>query len=535
MKSVLYCRVSSKEQEETGFSLPAQEKLLKEYAIRKDFEVVKIFSISESASGAKQRKVFTDMLAYVCKHNVHNILVEKVDRMTRNMRDAVEVNDWLEENAERKIHFVKQNLVIHLHSKSDEKFRWDIEIVLAKKYISNLSEEVKKGQNEKIAQGWYPNEPKLGYMSTGEKGHKTHIFDPDRAPAVKRMFEMYATGRYSQLRLLKEINNAGFRTRSGKKLVKSRLSDMLVDPFYIGKFIWQGQTYNGKHQPLISEEIFNTVQKILRNHTAPKYKTHFHTFRGLVYDKECGGMVTWETKKGIVYGHCSGYRPCSKKRWVKEKELEVLALDRLSDLQFMNTRIVDWLRLALKESGKDMSEYHEATIKDLNQQYERVQQRMERLYDDKLDGKVDEGFYQRKFKQYSDEKDAVLLAMKSHSTASNKYIDFGVKCFEFSQKAREVYINAKKEEDRRRLLSLVFNRIEVDSGEISAVEYKEPYALLAKAAQAFNSSKALKTAKTSEKIFEPVKNGLDETKSTTFSVMRSVWLGRQGSNLRHGD
>lgn len=149
----MYCRVSSKEQEETGYSLPAQEKLLKEYAQRKGFTIVKVFSISESASGVKQRQVFHEMIKYAEKNRIPHLLCEKVDRLTRNLKDAIVVSDWLENNEERQLHFVKQNLVLHKDAKSDEKFRWDIEIILAKKYIANLSEEVKKGQKEKIAQG----------------------------------------------------------------------------------------------------------------------------------------------------------------------------------------------------------------------------------------------------------------------------------------------------------------------------------------------------------------------------------------------
>src|SRR3989344_2836087 len=138
-KSVSYCRVSSKEQEETGYSLPSQEKLMQEYADRKIFEMAKIFS---------------EMMVYLAKNKIDILLCEKVDRITRNFKEALVINDWLEENPNRQIHFVKQNLVIHKNAKYDERFRWDIEIVLAKKYIANLSEEVKKGQAEKIAQGW---------------------------------------------------------------------------------------------------------------------------------------------------------------------------------------------------------------------------------------------------------------------------------------------------------------------------------------------------------------------------------------------
>jgi len=170
-KTVLYCRVSSKEQEETGYSLPSQEKLLKDYSQRKALEVLRVFSVAESASGAKQRKVFGEMMDYIDKNKVTNLVCEKVDRLTRNLKEAVVANEWVDSNPDRQIHFVKQNLVIHKNAKSDEKFRWDIEIVLAKKFIANLSEEVKKGQKEKIAQGWLPTRPPIGYKTIGEKGH----------------------------------------------------------------------------------------------------------------------------------------------------------------------------------------------------------------------------------------------------------------------------------------------------------------------------------------------------------------------------
>ena len=72
----------------------------------------------------------------------------------------------------------------------------DIEIVLAKKFIANLSEEVKKGQKEKLAQGWLPTKPPIGYKTTGDKGHKIHVIDNEKAPFMKDMFELYS---YRQL------------------------------------------------------------------------------------------------------------------------------------------------------------------------------------------------------------------------------------------------------------------------------------------------------------------------------------------------
>ena len=295
MKCVIYCRVSSKEQEETGYSLPSQEKLLMEYASRKGFEVAKVFSVAESASGAKQRKIFGEMMNYMGKNNIQILLCEKVDRLTRNLKEAVVANDWLEANEERQLHFVKQNLVIHKNAKSDEKFRWDIEIVLAKKFISNLSEEVMKGQKEKIAQGWLPTKPPTGYKTIGEKGHKIHIIDNEVAPLIKKMFELYATGNYSVMGLEDEMYKLGFRSRNKNRILQSRIYELLQDPFYYGRMRWNGEVYPAKHEALISRDLFEKTQTILKRRGKTSLSTkHNSLFKSKIFCEGCEGVLSWK-------------------------------------------------------------------------------------------------------------------------------------------------------------------------------------------------------------------------------------------------
>ena len=90
MRAVLFCRVSSREQE-SGYSLDAQRKLLTSYAEKREFAIAKVFSLSESASGKEQRKIFNEMLAFIKTKNVNVIICEKVDRLTRNKKSAVKI------------------------------------------------------------------------------------------------------------------------------------------------------------------------------------------------------------------------------------------------------------------------------------------------------------------------------------------------------------------------------------------------------------------------------------------------------------
>jgi site-specific DNA recombinase len=210
-KAIILCRVSSKEQEETGYSLEAQEKLLKEYSLKKKLDIIKIFKISESASGKQTRKLFHEMFSYTNKNKVVSICCEKIDRLTRNLKDADVVNEWIQVDGEREVHFVKENFVLNKNTKAHENFVWDMKVAIARFYTNNLSEEVKKGQKEKLAQGWLPTKPPLGYKTTGEKGHKTHYIDQEKAPFIKKMFELYSSGNYSTKALTAVMFTEGMR------------------------------------------------------------------------------------------------------------------------------------------------------------------------------------------------------------------------------------------------------------------------------------------------------------------------------------
>lgn len=93
--AIIWARVSTKDQAE-GFSLNAQVKLLREYATKHNLRIVKEFIVPESARGKQERKKFQEMLDYLDGNSkIKHVLVEKVDRVTRNFRDAAKLDNWL--------------------------------------------------------------------------------------------------------------------------------------------------------------------------------------------------------------------------------------------------------------------------------------------------------------------------------------------------------------------------------------------------------------------------------------------------------
>src|SRR3954453_1245525 len=206
-QAVIYARVSSKEQEKEGFSIPAQLKLLKEYAAAQGFAVVQEYVDVETAKQTG-RTAFGEMVAYLKAHpSLRALLVEKTDRLYRNLKDWVTVDEL-----DVEIHFPKEGVVLCRDSGSSEKFMHGIKVLMAKNYIDNLSEEARKGMQEKAEQGIWPTKCPLGYRNvTGPDGKKVIATDQAIAPLVAKLFEWYARGDISLKEAARKAHVAGLR------------------------------------------------------------------------------------------------------------------------------------------------------------------------------------------------------------------------------------------------------------------------------------------------------------------------------------
>lgn len=493
---ILIARVSTKEQAEEGYSLQSQVKLLEDYAAKRGIKIVKSFVIPESASGKIERKLFAEAQEYLRQHpEITTILSEKVDRITRNFKDAVKLNDWLEEDEKRQIHFVKQSLIIHQNSKSHEKFQWDIYLVLARQYSNNLSEEAKKGLDEKAAEGWYPGNKKPGYVTIGEEGRKEWIIDSSPssdAPFMRRAFELFDTGEHTLLSISKALFEEGW-SKNGKRVGKTTLHGMLTDCFNCGEFMWNGKHFpDAKHEPLIhpnkevAKEIFYSVQEKLRRKISGKYRKHNFVFKDLMICGECKRSVTAEERKGHHYYHCTRYNTnCKQVEYIREEIVEEELLGIFDFLRVQEPRMVEWLRKALKEHHSEESQYHEQVMTGLTQKLTLVQKRLDAIYDDKLDGKITPEFYDKKFQQFTGEQQDVLQAIKRHKAANINYMEFGSRIFELAQVGRKVFEQKATKEEKRTLCNLVFSDVKLIDKKL-VPEYHNGFQLIAERAKTGN-------------------------------------------------
>jgi site-specific DNA recombinase len=127
---------------------------------------------------------------------------------------------------------------------------------------------------------------------------------------VAKLFDWYARGDVS----LQELTRKAFITglmhpRSGRRMTKSEIHRILHNPIYAGEFVWNGRTYQGVHEPLISRRTFDEVQDVFKLANRPKYTKHRYAFAGVISCGRCGCAMTAELKKQrYLYYHCTGFR-----------------------------------------------------------------------------------------------------------------------------------------------------------------------------------------------------------------------------------
>ena len=491
--AVVYARVSSKEQEKEGFSIPAQLKLLRGYAADHRLTVIEEFVDVETAKRSG-RPGFTAMVEFFKKHGKAKssehmrriLLVEKTDRLYRNLKDWVTLDDL-----DLEIHFVKENVVLAHDSRSSEKFMHGIKVLMAKNYIDNLSEETQKGMLEKAAQGIYPSFAPLGYRNVdGPNGKRMIEPDPQLAPFVRRLFEWYATGRYSLIDVTKKALAEGFRSRTAAGVAKSSIHKILTNPMYCGGFLWAGKYYRGVHEPIVSQDLFDRVQEMLdeKGRRRTRQQKHTWAFHGLLSCGHCGCALTAEIKKGrYIYYHCTGNKGRCPEKYVREEEIAEQFGEALRAIQ-LDDEVLAWVTTALRQSHQDARRYHHEMIASLQKQYQRLQDRLDRMYIDKLDGGISQDYFDRMSEAFRKEQRDTLQKIEQHQSAHETYVEEGVRLLELAQKAVILYEKQEMQE-KRRLLDFVCSNSTWKDGKLIP-QYRKPFDLLAVTNQAYQQTKA---------------------------------------------
>lgn len=391
-KYFAYMRVSTVRQGQTGTSLIEQRSAIERYSQKWSLSIIREFEEQETAAKLG-RPLFLQMIKELRSGRACGVIMHKIDRSARNLRDWAELGELIDKGIE--VHFANENL--DLYSRGG-RLSADIQAVVASDYIRNLREEVKKGFYGRLKQGFYPMPAPLGYLDKGAGEAKA--IDPVNAPLVKKAFELYASGEYGLLALSEKMKELGLRSKHGKTVSANGLGLILHNPFYTGVIQLKktGEFYEGQHLPIITQKLFEQVQDVMQGKTITKTNKNsleeIFLFRKLLTCESCRYRLIGEKQKGYLYYRCHTQN-CPQKT-VREEQIDESFELLLQKLQFTDDEVAcfaDWFKYHHKQAEQNI----EAKRKALKLNLEQTQSRLSRLTDALVDGAIDrELFVQKK-------------------------------------------------------------------------------------------------------------------------------------------
>lgn len=303
-KFFIYARKSTDDEERQVRSINDQLSEMRELAVKENIHVVDVF-IEKQTAKMPGKPILAQMLARMEKGDASGILAWHPDRLARNSVDGGKIIYLVDSGIIRDLKFP----TFWFDPTPQGKFMLSIAFSQSKYYIDNLSENVKRGHRNKAKEGIWPQMAPLGY--TNVKGGI--VVNAEMASLMRKVFEAYATGNYTLRRLQETFNALGLATKTGRSLAISNYQKMLKNPIYTGLMKYNGEMYEGKHEPIITKKLFDTCQEVMARKSKPKCPTlKPYIYRGLFRCGECGCFVTTETQKGHNYLHCTKRKvPCS--------------------------------------------------------------------------------------------------------------------------------------------------------------------------------------------------------------------------------
>lgn len=382
-----YIRVSTARQGQHGVSLQEQRDAIRRFAEKAGLTISRWFEERETAA-KRGRPIFTEMLRLLRAKKVDGVVIHKIDRSARNLKDWAELGELIDKQID--VRFVSESLDL---ASTGGRLAADVQAVVAAHYVRNLREETLKGFYGRLKQGLYPLGAPIGYLNCG--GGKPKAIDPVRGPLVRTAFELYASGEYSLEHLQEEMARRGLTNSNGGVVTFKRLSQILRNPFYIGLMHLRktGETFQGVHPPLISTRLFDDVRQILSGRLVRRMQRHAFKFRRFWKCGVCGLSLIGSRHKGRVYYRCQT-RSCPTTS-VREDRLEAMVLQTLARCDFSPEEWAHVRAEAARLTGTWDDE--EAAQKNaLRLALSRIDGRLDRLTDAYLEGVLDRTALERK-------------------------------------------------------------------------------------------------------------------------------------------
>lgn len=483
MKAIGIARVSTKEQEEQGFSIPAQVARIREFATGKGFAEIVIHELAESSTHDTRKKFEKIIKDIQTSKECVSLFVETIDRLQRDYKESV-ILDELRKKGKLQMYFFRENLIISQTSNSADIMRWDIGVFVAKQYVGQLRDNVKRSIDRKLLDGEWIGKAPLGYLNVNKDDEsisrksewrdcpKWIISDPERKRYIAKAFELFSTGLYSIDGVAKQLAKEGFTTREGKRVGKSIMHTILNNPFYYGEMLSKGKRYKHHYEALIPYWLFDKCRRILRGRAASERGTQYNKkeflFKGLIHCKACGKKLSSYTQKGINYVRCHSCKAVHE----REEEFEKQIAKYLKGIAIPEDAMVE-LFATLKENHETEQSFLAQQRQEFNQELATITKKIDIAYDDRLDGRITGNEYDKKVHTLKAKEQDIIEQLKDHSKWDEEFL---LTCSYILQLAHSAYKLFKSSQisKKRKLINFIFANFQADGSKL-LWETKKPF------------------------------------------------------------
>ncbi len=487
LRYFLYVRKSSEPDDRQVLSIESQKReLLRLYG---HLEIVETIEEAKSAK-TPGRPLFDAMLERIAKGEAQGIISWHPDRLARNSVDGGRIIYDLDLAKLYDLKFAQYTF------ENTPEGKWMLGIIFgqSKYFVDKLSKDVQRGQRAKLEMGWRPGVAPMGYrndMGLG-KGARTIQPDPDRFDLVRQMWDLMLTGAYTPPKILRIASEEwGLRTplrrHSGDRpLSHAGIYRLFVNPFYTGWFKYNGQLYKGSHTPMITQQEFERVQKLLgRNgRPRPKAKRHF-AFTGMMRCGECGCMITAEERRKryfstgrevlYTYYHCTKKRGHCAQPHIEVKELERQIEEFLATLQLPDG-FLDWALKYVRETGERDAQDREVVLRSVEAAYTGVQKRLDALLELRLRALIDDSQFENKRVELMREREELNERRGDNEHNGDCWFELVERVLKLACGASSRFSEGTPDEQRLILETVGSNLVLKDKK--LALEAKEPFSFL---------------------------------------------------------
>jgi site-specific DNA recombinase len=520
--TIAYFRRSCDEKAKQIQSIPKQQEWCEEAANRLGIKVAETFTDTQSAK-TPGRPEFNRMILFIENSSkpVH-ILTWRISRLARNPIDEGSVKYAF---IQGKIHHICAG--DREYNQGANQILMGVDFGEATQKSLDLSKDVTEGMQKKVKKGWRPGYAALGYLNDPHslKGERKIFNDPERWDKVKKAWEMLLSGAYSMSEIKQWLDDAGFRTRQGKKIALSTLySHIFTNIFYAGYYYWNGNFEQGKHTPMISLNDFDRAQFILGRKGQPRKKKHDHAFTGLIRCAECGCMITEEPPKykhnrktGTVrtyqYMRCTKKNPnkMCEQRYIRTEVLES-QIDTILETIEIPEAFYRWAIDELKnENDSRISEFVIQRAK-IQREYNENEAMIENLTDKLVRNVISEEIYQTSLRRYETKQQELKKEIAKYVQSKCGWLEKFEKDFHFAATARKRFEKGDLK-TKRQIFSDLGSNFFLRDGKVT-LELEKTLSAIKKGKEAVNAQLSR---------IEPPEYDLDKGKNKPSKDLIPVW------------